>query len=961
MFWNVQGKTRFLDCLKVNNDLKCLNNCDVSFLSETWHVKPFCSVSGRDMEPSPALPSLNSGRASGGLELYVPPSEHKEHISTTSHHIAVKLTNCIIVGVYYQPQLELDALIIDLVTALNAAITKFTDLPVLVGGDFNLHYGTEDFNCLEEILELYNIILISNPSTPTFLSNQGNSSTPDHIFASRELQFETVHVPQRIESDHNPLIARVRIPVLTSELLFSNKAIDVKSCMTQLEQLNDGADNTSTSELVDQLCAIFSSCQVEISEKDNTSHYIKTLKEETNDALRLCHLYKSDFFKSLYLSRRKQLHKEILLHKRRKRDEQMRKMLEVGKSQGITGLYKFAKKKSQGNTSSISLKSWFDFCSDLYQSFDQPSFHPVAMAPTESASELLAPISNTEVTNIIRQQHSSAKGFIGTSPVDIKSMSKFIIPLLVKIYNSILVDGDKFPEQWLTSIFFFLHKKGSLNNPSNYRSLAIEDPILKIFTSIICSRLSKFCEDNSILPAFQFGFRKKRSTVSAVSMLKKTVEEAFAKKKRVFACFVDFRKAFDLTNRTFLAKKLQNIGVPSVFAKLIFGILSDIKFRVRSNNALSPAFETYNGVPQGDPLSPLLYSIFTSDLPDIFKHEGPSLGNTTIPYILYADDLVILSSSSEGLQHALDRLGFYARKFNLTVNEEKTKCLIFHKGFCPTYSFFYEEQKLEICNNFCYLGVILTTQLSATKHVENLLSKCNTKIGFIFSTLKLQEQPLNVALDVFKTYVMPIIMYCLAVYFPNITMSSRTKLNSLFTKFLKRYLGLPSISNNAIVHYLTGTCPLTHTLDSKLLSATLKVSYPCEIQGLQIILPKEVAISYSPLPEIPSYFWLSPVIDKSLPFDPESRRALLYTVMDLVHCHICKTKDFHLYPNEETCKCFYCGEDCGHFHARECSKLKNLNPCALMRKLQKNKEFSQLLKQISDELTASPPIMTGSP
>ena len=85
---------------------------------------------------------------------------------------------------------------------------------------------------------------------------------------------------------------------------------------------------------------------------------------------------------------------------------------------------------------------------------------------------------------------------------------------------------------------------------------------------------------------------------------------------------------------------------------------------MKSSNVVSPPFESYNGVPQGDPLSPLLYSIFTADFPKSLTHQGVNLGNTELHYLLYADDLVLLAASANDLQLALNKLGTYAQHAN---------------------------------------------------------------------------------------------------------------------------------------------------------------------------------------------------------------------------------------------------------------------------------------------------------
>jgi hypothetical protein len=214
-------------------------------------------------------------------------------------------------------------------------------------------------------------------------------------------------------------------------------------------------------------------------------------------------------------------------------------------------------------------------------------------------------------------------------------------------------------------------------------------------------------------------------------------------------------------------------------------------YHVPSLSSQKKKKKSFNGVPQGDPLSPLLYSMYTADFPKTINHVGLSLGNVKITYLMYADDMVLLAELPHELQFALDNLHAYAMKYNLTVNAGKTKCMVFYKGYCPPTTFIYNGKELENCNSFTYLGVVFTTRLAASKHVEHVISKCNAKVGYLFAKLPMKNIPLSVALDVFNIFVMPAITYALPIWYPDVTDSSKSQLNSLFTKFLKRHLGLP--------------------------------------------------------------------------------------------------------------------------------------------------------------------------
>ena len=174
---------------------------------------------------------------------------------------------------------------------------------------------------------------------------------------------------------------------------------------------------------------------------------------------------------------------------------------------------------------------------------------------------------------------------------------------------------------------------------------------------------------------------------------------------------------------THLLVKLQTLGIPSSFCRMYATLLNNSKSVIRSGSTLSAPFSSDKGVPQGDPSSPLLFNLFVSDLPDSLAHTPPSLNNTEIPYIQYADDLVLLADSPDDLQIAIDSLNLYCQENHLKINSEKTKCLIFHKGRLPKLSFLLQNSELEIVSEFKYLGFTFTPQLSFSKHISTITKK----------------------------------------------------------------------------------------------------------------------------------------------------------------------------------------------------------------------------------------------
>ena len=128
----------------------------------------------------------------------------------------------------------------------------------------------------------------------------------------------------------------------------------------------------------------------------------------------------------------------------------------------------------------------------------------------------------------------------------------------------------------------------------------------------------------------------------------------------VYACFVDFSKAYDSVSRHGLLYKLIVNGLSFKFVSLISSMYTDDSEII---NCITPFFSSVVGVRQGCNLSPLLFHIFVNDIFEIFdgKECCPvNLYNKSISCLMYADDLLILSETEDSLTECLQRLNRYS-------------------------------------------------------------------------------------------------------------------------------------------------------------------------------------------------------------------------------------------------------------------------------------------------------------
>ena len=109
--------------------------------------------------------------------------------------------------------------------------------------------------------------------------------------------------------------------------------------------------------------------------------------------------------------------------------------------------------------------------------------------------------------------------------------------------------------------------------------------------------------------------------------------------------------------------------------------------KVKWNGALSDAFSILNGVKQGAVLSAILFCVYVDDLIKELrrKRDGCWINQRYVGIIVYADDIVLLSPTLDGLQRMVNTCSNYAKKFHLTFSthenpkKSKTKCMAFQR------------------------------------------------------------------------------------------------------------------------------------------------------------------------------------------------------------------------------------------------------------------------------------------
>ena len=183
----------------------------------------------------------------------------------------------------------------------------------------------------------------------------------------------------------------------------------------------------------------------------------------------------------------------------------------------------------------------------------------------------------------------------------------------------------------------------------------------------------------------------------------------------VFATFMDIKKAFDMVKHNLLFRKVIERNLPPIFTRLLIVMYISQTAKVKWENCLS-AFSITNGVKQGAVLSAIIFCVYIDDLISQLRRNrtGCWVNGDYVGVIVYADDIVLLSPTLDGLQEMIHTCSTYAKNHNLSFSthhnprKSKTKCMAFLKKKRDLNKLVLHDKELPWVNSVKHLGTTLT-------------------------------------------------------------------------------------------------------------------------------------------------------------------------------------------------------------------------------------------------------------
>ncbi|KAH9307116.1 hypothetical protein KI387_043788 [Taxus chinensis] len=161
---------------------------------------------------------------------------------------------------------------------------------------------------------------------------------------------------------------------------------------------------------------------------------------------------------------------------------------------------------------------------------------------------------------------------------------------------------------------------------------------------------------------------------------------------------------------------MEELGIPDEFRAAVHKLYEQVRAKIITREGMSECFGSNIGVKQGCPLSPTLFGLYIDKLEDwLNKTEGGGiqLASYVVKLLLYADDLILISKTAQGLREQLKALELFCQEVGMQVNTSKTKIMIFTlKRNERQNVFLFEGSPLEIVNEYKYLGIDFHHKLS---------------------------------------------------------------------------------------------------------------------------------------------------------------------------------------------------------------------------------------------------------
>ena len=290
------------------------------------------------------------------------------------------------------------------------------------------------------------------------------------------------------------------------------------------------------------------------------------------------------------------------------------------------------------------------------------------------------------------------------------------------------------PQRWRHAKGVLLEKPNKRDRTlvKSYRVISLLNCLGKVVEKVVAEQLSQFCEANGKLHKGQMGARKHRSAVDAAAILIQKVQETWESQKIAGALLMDVKRAFDHVSRAQLAQRMADLGIDDDLIGWTKSFLTDRWVELIIDGYINAKQKVETGIPQGSPVSPILFLIYISG---VFSQIESRLPQVTC--LSFMDDLGFLTAGHSvwEITKTLEEAGKIALDWGennaVTYDISKTEAILFSKARNQKLTKQLSETELRFGDQVIsfsreatrWLGMWLDSSLSFGAHISERFKK----------------------------------------------------------------------------------------------------------------------------------------------------------------------------------------------------------------------------------------------
>ena len=325
-----------------------------------------------------------------------------------------------------------------------------------------------------------------------------------------------------------------------------------------------------------------------------------------------------------------------------------------------------------------------EFYANLYTSVNPPPtppdqnwFESVKKLPEGVADALDRPLAANEISTVLFK-HSKTGKSPGNDGITVEFYRTFWQELrdpLIKALREALLEGELSPSQ-KQSVIRLIPKKGrDMSKIKNWRPISLMNVDAKLLSKALNIRLEKHIDH--LISKEQAAFIKGKLLQDNANTLKQAIAYAEKKKHVAYIFSVDFKKAFDQLEHTFLWRVMREMGFGGKFIEMIQTLYKNAESTVINGGVTTKYFPLQRAARQGDPISPTLFILALEPLLGVLRKEvkGISTPKGCFKLSAYADDVAIGLGEEDDIRNIVKILKDFGEVSGLTINEDKCELM----------------------------------------------------------------------------------------------------------------------------------------------------------------------------------------------------------------------------------------------------------------------------------------------